>query len=319
MLTLPALRTVGQWLGLFSNPTPITLLGRDVGREIFPRVLPVERFIHFEDNRLLPLFSPSEPIPKATYELFGRPDVAIIWLRQYRPLAEKLRQAGCRFVMAGDSFPADEDTHVADHLQSLLTPLGVAGPEDDEVTPVSEAERQAGLRLIGERQPSGPIALVHPGSGSPPKNWPAARFAQLIDRLAAQGWDWRILKGPADEQAVGDLLREIGLETAPAVEPASVSELCGVLSAAGLVVSNDSGVAHLSAAIGRPTVAIFGPTNARWWAPRGPLAIAVTPAAAEPWPTVDEVASSCEKALELAALKHQSCQAKPIKPHQALL
>ena len=116
-----------------------------------------------------------------------------------------------------------------------------------------------------------------PRSGSQKKNWPAGNFAELMGKLANWGWDFRVLRGPADAQSVKNLLRAwdgIGVRV---IEPESVSDLCGVLAAFDLVVSNDSGVAHLSAALGRPTVAVFGPTNVFRWVPRGAAAVAVPP------------------------------------------
>jgi heptosyltransferase-2 len=77
-----------------------------------------------------------------------------------------------------------------------------------------------------------------------------------------------------------------------------VNELCGVLAAFDLVVSNDSGVAHLSAALGRPTVAVFGPSNVFRWAPRGIAAVAVPPKLGADWPSIGEVLRGCNTAVE---------------------
>ena len=72
----------------------------------------------------------------------------------------------------------------------------------------------------------------------------------------------------------------------------------GYLRLSDLVVSNDSGVAHLSAALGRPTVAVFGPTNVFRWAPRGAAAVAVPPRPGAGWPSVGEVLRGCRTAVE---------------------
>jgi ADP-heptose:LPS heptosyltransferase len=126
--------------------------------------------------------------------------------------------------------------------------------------PQDEAEA---LPLLG-RLPERFLAL-HPGSGSPRKNWPAQRFAALAERLAA-GCPFLVVEGPADERAAAPLRRP------PAViaRGLSLRGLGALLSRAGLFVGNDSGVAHLAAAFGAPTLALFGPTSAAVWAPLGP-------------------------------------------------
>ena len=124
VLSAPALRMIGRWLRSFPDPPPVTVLGREFGRDIFRRALPIDRYLNFDSIELLPLFSTRSGLPNATYDLLGRPDFAIIWLREYQPLASKLREAGCRIVVAGESFPNDDLTHMSDHLCLLLEPLG---------------------------------------------------------------------------------------------------------------------------------------------------------------------------------------------------
>lgn len=112
--------------------------------------------------------------------------------------------------------------------------------------------------------PAGFLAL-HPGSGSPDKNWPVERFGDLARRLSG-GRPWLLVGGPADEAAVKALRREPGAIVARDV-PLRV--LGALLSRAGAYVGNDSGVTHLAAAWGAPTVALFGPTDPATWAPLG--------------------------------------------------
>lgn len=296
VLSVPALRIIRNWLHSFPQPSPVTVLGQEFGRYIFPRVLPVDRFFNFGSMELLPLFSSKSGVPEATLDLLGWPDAAIIWLRDHRSLAVKLREAGCSFVLSGESFPEDNLTHVSDHLRLLLEPLGVDG-FDMVNLPVGHSERHNGQILSGRYANSRQLALIHPGSGSSRKNWPARNFAELMGELPQQRWDVRVLRGPADTEAVAELLRASSGPSPLIVEPASVGDLCGVLAAVDLVVSNDSGVAHLSAALGRPTVAVFGPTNVFRWAPRGASAVTVVSRYGNDWPSVGEVAEGCVTAL----------------------
>ena len=96
-------------------------------------------------------------------------------------------------------------------------------------------------------------AIVHPFSGSARKNWPLERFREVARALRA-AW----CAGPEDE------LPE------HAIRIPDLYELAGRLAGAQLFIGNDSGIAHLAAAVGTPVVVLFGPTDPRVWAPRGP-------------------------------------------------
>jgi ADP-heptose:LPS heptosyltransferase len=112
----------------------------------------------------------------------------------------------------------------------------------------------------------GRFLAVHPGAGSPAKAWPAERFAALVRRHAA-GHRWLLVAGPADGDAADALL---SLPGAVVARELPLRVLAAVLSRAGLFVGNDSGVSHLAAAAGAPTLALFGPTDPAQWSPVGP-------------------------------------------------
>lgn len=94
--------------------------------------------------------------------------------------------------------------------------------------------------------------VVHPFSGSPAKNWPMARFAELAFRLDA----------------------DFAVQHDGSPRIANLYELACWLASARVFVGNDSGITHLAAAVGTPVVALFGPTDPAIWAPRGePVAV----------------------------------------------
>jgi ADP-heptose:LPS heptosyltransferase len=109
-------------------------------------------------------------------------------------------------------------------------------------------------RLPVSRRGDG-FAVIHPFSGSPKKNWPLASFQAVAAELACSlPVHW--CAGP--EEPLQD-----------AVRFPSLSELIPWLATAAVYIGNDSGISHLSAACGVPTIALFGPTDPRVWAPRG--------------------------------------------------
>lgn len=101
----------------------------------------------------------------------------------------------------------------------------------------------------------GSIAL-HPFSGNGAKNWPLAGFRELAQRLAGEG-PVIMLAGPEEDLPEARRFDDLG-------------SLAVWLSGAALYIGNDSGPTHLAAAVGTPTLALFGPTNPAIWAPRGP-------------------------------------------------
>jgi ADP-heptose:LPS heptosyltransferase len=145
-----------------------------------------------------------------------------------------------------------------------LTGLGL---DTDAAAPVqAPSAEEAGLaRELVAGLPRRFLA-VHPGSGSPTKNWPADRYADLVARVSS-GCPWLLVEGPADAEAARALR---GIPGAVRLRETPSRVLGAVLSLAGAYVGNDSGVSHLAAAWGAPTVALFGPTDPRLWAPEAP-------------------------------------------------
>ena len=146
------------------------------------------------------------------------------------------------------------------------------------------AEQGLALPLAGRDgprggDPNGPV-VVHPGSGGRSKCWPLERYEVLIDALRAGGRAVRVVVGEVElDTWSGELLdrwhRRYGAEAL-----ATLDQLYDALAAASLYVGNDSGPTHLAAQMGLPTVAMFGPTSATRWGPRGPAVTVLAPAAA---------------------------------------
>ena len=156
------------------------------------------------------------------------------------------------------------------------------------------AEDKAGAdEWTGKLGGEGFLAL-HPGSGSTRKNWPPERFAELALTLA-RGRRFLVVEGPADEAAVAPLRER---KDAVVARGLPLNTLGALLARAALYVGNDSGVSHLAAAWGTPTVALFGPTEATIWSPVGPR-VRVLEAPAREWARLDAatVASAAREAL----------------------
>ncbi|WP_029431212.1 glycosyltransferase family 9 protein [Blastococcus sp. URHD0036] len=111
-------------------------------------------------------------------------------------------------------------------------------------------------------------AIVHPGAAFPGRRWPAERFAAVARYLARAGHDVRITGGPAEEGLARAIAGAAGLgEDAVLAGRTTSLELAAVVAASAVVVSGDTGVAHLATAYRRPSVVLFGPVSPALWGP----------------------------------------------------
>jgi len=158
--------------------------------------------------------------------------------------------------------------HVTDYLLEQLT----------HVPAVRTAMQQILLSIAGKglgthrKMDAGPV-VIHPGSGSRDKCWPAERFAALAEKLVAGGRTVRILLGEVEAErfSAADIRR---LESAgPVVRPPAYINLLTEITGGSCFIGNDSGPTHLAAIVGVPTLALFGPTDPAIWRPIGPRVV----------------------------------------------
>jgi heptosyltransferase-2 len=114
-----------------------------------------------------------------------------------------------------------------------------------------------------------PVVALAPGAVGPSKRWPAASYAALTRRLLADGFAVWVLGGP-DEKALAAEI--VGDTDARDLTGRDLRDAILALAGAAAAVSNDSGLLHVAAAVGTPSIGIFGPTSPWHWAPLNPLA-----------------------------------------------
>lgn len=158
----------------------------------------------------------------------------------------------------------------------LAESAGLEVPSGEPSLAAAPEERAAGrARLDAAGIADGPTAVLAPGAAyGPAKQWGPERFAAVGAHLArTRGTRLAVVGTASDARAAGETARIVaaaGARVANLAGATSLSELVGVLDAAVAVVSNDSGVMHLAAALGRPTVAVFGSTSPVWTASAAP-------------------------------------------------
>ena len=116
-----------------------------------------------------------------------------------------------------------------------------------------------GCRIIG----------LHPGAGSISKRWPLQNFRELAARIIQSESQLLAIEGPAEQGAFREMTLGLQAAAVVAAKTLPLGALAAALSWCAAFVGNDSGIAHLAAALGVPSVVLFGPTSPEQWAPHG--------------------------------------------------
>ena len=263
LVTLPAIRAVRErW-----PQAEVECLGQGrfaelgVGRGYFSAARSLER------GSLAGFFVEESVLDPDWIDTFSEFDLVVSWLYDPRDVFHRnLARCGVPEIVRGDPrVPEGFGAPAARHfLAALPWPTEDADPLGRLA--LTEADRAAAAQFDLEE----PFLVLHPGSGSPAKNWPLDRWAALLENLKATGHRSVVVGGEADRAAL-DRLRPL----APVVlHDRPLPELAAVLARAALFVGHDSGITHLAAAVVTPGIALFGPTDPQVWAPSGATVLA---------------------------------------------
>jgi ADP-heptose:LPS heptosyltransferase len=224
----------------------------------------------FQDLSWSELFSTTGISTPSIRELLEQTDLAICWLRDSEGLVERnLKMAGAKHrIIAPGRPPEGEHIHIVDYLARTIG-LPVAGAQ-------FIAPSLGGLLNPSSKDTTTTheCFAIHPGGGAAQKCWPTSRFASVITRLWQQHRSILLLVGPADTKRRDQLLQKLSCPPTPEMlrilTNAPLLEVARQLQHCRGYLGNDSGISHLAAMLGVPTVAIFGPTDPVVWRPVGP-------------------------------------------------
>jgi len=173
--------------------------------------------------------------------------------------------AGGKFLLTDVVSPDLVRPHVADRNLKLLDHLGIPPLDDEAILGVSSRDEEYAAELMAQR---GIVATdlvigVHPGAGSPVREWGDERFAEVAS-AAAEKFRAKILwfSDPAKPRPAPGHLEAISL-TLP------LGRFAAVVCRCQLFLCNDSGPMHVAAALKVPVVAVFGPQRPEWFGPYG--------------------------------------------------
>ena len=170
-----------------------------------------------------------------------------------------------------------EKTHSVEQQLALLGWTGV--PVTDRpatrlaVTHAASASVARRLRDAGVEEGSA-FALIHPAAAFDTKTWAAEKFARVVEHLAACGISAVAVAAPGEEKIIREV-RAHSSATLVGFADLALPELTALAARASLFVGNDSGVAHIAAAVRVPQVVVFGSSNVAHWRPWSQVAAEV--------------------------------------------
>lgn len=155
-------------------------------------------------------------------------------------------------------------------VEQQLALLGWTGVPVSDRPPTQLAVTDAAAAAIAERlQAAGlqtSFAVIHPAAAADTKQWAADKFARVAEALARQGLGIVAIT-TAKEKSIIDELNRNTAAPAVAFTDLTLPEITALLARARMFVGNDSGIAHIAAAVATPSVVIFGSSNRAHWSP----------------------------------------------------
>jgi len=206
---------------------------------------------------------------------------------QSDPAAAGLRRLGLEPVLIVPSRPPQgRAVHLTDHMFAVTGIKPVRGQV--LLRPGEESLAKARSLLKAKGLENRPWLALHPGSGARKKNWPVDNWLDLAREIEDEmGLACLFILGPAETE-----LADVIFQGKDGFKPRLIGDmtlpiLAALLSLGQGYAGHDSGVTHLAARLGRPTVAVFGPTDPALWSPRGPRVSVLAPRSrldqANPW------------------------------------
>ena len=264
------------------RPPHVTLVASRPKARLLAEAGVVDSFLDFDRLPMHELFSDAPLDQCRLPELLGRCGRIIsCFVEAGSPPARRLM----RMCEAGEltalpirppALGAPERAAFGGHLTDLWRrQLGLAGKVDPATWTIPRAWRidaAVAMRELGidaAAQADRRYAVIHPGAGSPEKCWAIERFLDVAAALGSAGMGVVFALGPVElERWPGERISRLRGKAAVLAD-APLTRLAGVLAGSAAFVGNDSGAAHLAAAVGAPTVALFGPTSPAAFAPLG--------------------------------------------------
>ncbi len=218
-----------------------------------------------EEPELVRFFAPSGVAPAQWLSYFSQFDIIISYL--FDPdgfFRNNIQQSGKHHYIQGPHRPDDRgQLHATDALLQPLEKLAVY--ETGLIPDLTRLGRHGGKTESGKLH----VAL-HPGSGSPSKNWPLGHWLKWVEQMVMDcDCHFILVAGEADREAAQSLTSAIPAARRTLMLNCPLEKVAQQLAGCDLFVGHDTGISHLAAAMAIPSLVIWGPTNLEVWQPRG--------------------------------------------------
>jgi ADP-heptose:LPS heptosyltransferase len=220
----------------------------------------VDRVQPIEARALATFFARGGELPEAQRDYFSEFNLIISYLFDPDEIfRENLARCSPAQFIGGQHRPDErEGTHATQVFLNPLTRLAIF-----------DADPVPRLPINHHQSPHNRIA-VHPGSGSERKNWPEARWAELLARLMAETPQSLLLVGGEVEgERLQRLATRLPADRCVVAQSLPLAELAEQLAGCTAFVGHDSGITHLAAALGVPSVVLWADTVEELWRPQG--------------------------------------------------
>lgn len=212
------------------------------------------------------LFSLGAALPETPARIISRFDL-VITTSANQDLLANLRRLVPVVLSPGKPDPLSRRHLHDEYLGTLLLPgmkpeIGLI--ENTFSLPATLVSRGREFLKSG---PPGRALIIHPGSGGAIKCWPLSYYLDLAARASQAGLNPFFLLGPAERE--NPEFANLSGSGFPVLSGLTLVETAAVLANAEIYVGNDAGITHLAAAMGRPVIAIFGPSDPGRFGPRG--------------------------------------------------
>ncbi|MDY6955022.1 MAG: glycosyltransferase family 9 protein, partial [Thermodesulfobacteriota bacterium] len=164
--------------------------------------------------------------------------------------------------------PLEEETHVALHLASQLQRKGLLRNRESAMAPRTSCLACPAKEL--DKDGGGKeMILIHPGAGSRRKRWPLENFMAVAAATSKMPFaEVAFVMGPAEADLLPVALKQAGGKY-PVHQLEDLSRVTALMNTSKCFLGNDSGLTHLAAFKGLPTVSVFGPSDPKRWRPVG--------------------------------------------------
>jgi ADP-heptose:LPS heptosyltransferase len=259
----------------------------------YPRILELvkdrfyaEEILSIDQKGMATFFIREGMLDSSLSQYFSQFDIIVVFGKDGEGiLTGNLRRVCQGQILHINLFPQwDQRVHLTDHLLRELSRYGFSISEPVPKLFLNESDQTWGENFWKRKgltaEERSKVIILHPGSGSKKKAWPCERFADLVSYLQNHvGSKILIVLGPAEGTEIRKSFEgkesEMGATAPILAKGLSLLELASVMSGCRLFIGNDSGISHMAAALGLPTVAIFGPTDSKVWSPRAEKALVV--------------------------------------------